>query len=104
MMSETSGVTTATANASTSGDAVIEAVTNVIVDCIEEFAEVDRDRIERGALLEVLDIDSLDLVEIGQVLEERFGVLIEPSHMKDVTTVGDAIDAVMSCFPDEQDS
>ncbi len=104
-MSDTVGrVAAETADASTSRDAVVEEVTNVIVDCIEEFAEVDRDKIARDVLLEVLDIDSLDLVEIGQVLEERFGILIEPSHMKDVTTVGDAIDAVMSCFPAELDS
>jgi acyl carrier protein len=82
-----------------SAKGMAEEVGDAIVDCIVEFGEVDRSEIEPSSLLEALDIDSLDLVEMGQILEERFGVVIEPDHMKDVTAVGDAIDAVVALLP-----
>jgi acyl carrier protein len=83
-----------------SAASVADEVSEVIVGCIAEFGEADRSEIERSSLLETLDIDSLDLVEIAQVLEERFGIVIEPDHMKDVATVGDAIDAVVALLPE----
>lgn len=54
----------------------------------------ERSDIRPEATLEELDIDSLDLVELGQVAEEEFGVTLEVEHLKDVKTVQDALDAV----------
>lgn len=73
-----------------------EEVRDVIVGCIAELGEIDPSQVEPSSSLGTLDIDSLDLVEIAQILEERFGIVIEPDHMKDVTTVGEAIDAVVA--------
>jgi acyl carrier protein len=77
-----------------------DEVSEVIVGCIAEFGETDRSEIEPSSLLATLDIDSLDLVEIAQILEERFGIVIQPDHMKEVVTVGDAIDAVVALLPE----
>jgi acyl carrier protein len=72
-----------------------EEVSKAVIDCIIEAAdEVDPDDVTPSAKLEDLDIDSLDLVEMAQVLEERFGIVIQQTDMKDVTTVGDAIEAI----------
>jgi acyl carrier protein len=84
-------------NASTTGTA--EEVRDAIVGCIAEFGEIEPDEVELSSSLETLDIDSLDLVEMGQILEERFKIVIEPDHMKDVATVGEAIDAVVALLP-----
>ncbi len=64
-----------------------------IVDAIASFGP-DVSEVTRDATFEELDIDSLDLVELGQIAEEEFGVRIEPSDMKEMKTVGDAIDFV----------
>ena len=95
-MSKTVGVVpTDTAEQRAPGE-VANEVAKVIIDCILEFAEVEREEVKLSSTLEELDVDSLDLVEIAQVLEERFGIVIEQIHMKDVTTVGGAVDAVVA--------
>jgi acyl carrier protein len=52
--------------------------------------------VSREATFEQLDIDSLDLVELAQVVEDEFGVLLEGEDMKDLKTVGEAIDLVVA--------
>jgi acyl carrier protein len=64
-----------------------------IVDAIATFGP-DKSEVTRDATFESLDIDSLDLVELGQIVEDEFGVRLEPADMKDLRTVGDAIDLV----------
>ena len=66
-----------------------------IVDAIATFGP-DKSEVMRDATFESLDIDSLDLVELGQIVEDEFGVRLEPADMKDLRTVGDAIDLVAS--------
>jgi acyl carrier protein len=53
-------------------------------------------QITRDAKLEDLEIDSLDLIELLQIAEERFGVEINPDDAKDVKTVGDALDLMIA--------
>jgi acyl carrier protein len=64
-----------------------------IVDAIATFGP-EKSEVTREATFESLDIDSLDLVELGQIVEDEFGVRLEPADMKDLRTVGDAIDLV----------
>ncbi len=45
---------------------------------------------------EELDVDSLDLVELVQSLEDEYGVRIEDEKLKDVKTVGDAVRLVIA--------
>jgi acyl carrier protein len=46
--------------------------------------------------LEALDIDSLDLVELAQIIEERFGVQLKTNDLKDMFTLGDLVAVVVS--------
>jgi acyl carrier protein len=64
----------------------------------EELAKLgpEPEEITRDATFEALDVDSLDLVELSQVVEDRYGVKLEGDDMKDLRTVGDAIDLVAS--------
>jgi acyl carrier protein len=59
-----------------------------------EHLEADPDSISRTAGFEDLDIDSLDLAELQQIIDEEFGVTIKGADMQALTTVGDVIDFV----------
>jgi acyl carrier protein len=70
-----------------------ERVERVVIDTIEGFGP-DADEVTRDATFEALDVDSLDLVELGQIVEDEFGVKLEASDVGELKTVGDAIDLV----------
>ena len=53
------------------------------------------DDINRDAELTALDIDSLDLAELSQIIEEQFGVELTSADVAEIHTVGDAIDLVV---------
>ena len=67
----------------------------VIIKGLEEVG-ADPDQIKRNATFESLDVDSLDLVEIAQIVEDEFGVELGGDDVKDLKTVGDAIDLVVA--------
>ena len=56
----------------------------------------ERDALSREATLEDLDVDSLDLVELAQIVEDEYGVELKGDDVKDVKTVGDVIDLVVA--------
>jgi acyl carrier protein len=72
-----------------------EQVEERMVDALTEFGS-ERDQITREATFESLDIDSLDLVELGQIVEEEYGVKFDEDDMPKLKTVGDAVDYVVS--------
>jgi len=72
-----------------------EAVEKTITNTLPQFG-VDASEISRGATFEELDVDSLDLTEISQILEEEYGVVLKADDVKNIKTVGDAIDFVVS--------
>ena len=71
-----------------------EAVEKVIFDGVEEIGA--EGEISRDAQFEDLDLDSLDLVELAQIVEEEFGVELDGDAVKDIKTVGDVIDLVVA--------
>ena len=52
--------------------------------------------LSRDSTFDDLDIDSLDLVELAQVVEDEFAVELQGEDVKDLRTVGDAIDLVVA--------
>ncbi len=54
------------------------------------------DQITRETTFEELDIDSLDLVELAQIVEDEYGMVLKGEDMKELKTVGDAIDLIVS--------
>jgi len=51
--------------------------------------------VKRDATLEAIDVDSLDLVELTQVVEETYGIDLEGADFKSIATVGDVVDLVV---------
>ena len=72
-----------------------ENVEKTIYDGLVEL-RTERDDLSREATLESLDIDSLDLVELAQIVEDEYGVELKGDDVKDVKTVGEVIDLVVS--------
>jgi acyl carrier protein len=55
----------------------------------------DADAVTRDATLEDIDVDSLDLVELTQVVEETYSVDLDGADFKKIKTVGDVVDLVV---------
>ena len=72
-----------------------QIVEEALFEAIEQLGP-DKSEIKREATFEELDVDSLDLVEIAQVVEEKWGLEFDPKDFSDVKTVGDAIDLVVN--------
>jgi acyl carrier protein len=52
--------------------------------------------INRDAAFEQLDVDSLDLVELAQIVEDEYGVQLKGEDVQNLRTVGDALDLISS--------
>ncbi len=65
----------------------------VVFNALEEFG-ADKIAITRDATFEVLDVDSLDLAELAQIVEDEFGVAIKSSDVENLKTVGDVLDLI----------
>jgi acyl carrier protein len=70
-----------------------QSIEETLFDAIAEIGP-DRSEITREATLEDLDIDSLDLVEIAQLVQETWSVGLDPQEFSGVKTVGDALDVI----------
>jgi acyl carrier protein len=72
-----------------------QSIEETLFDAIAEIGP-DRSDITREATLGDLDIDSLDLVEIAQLVQETWGVELDPQEFIGVKTVGEALDMIAS--------
>jgi acyl carrier protein len=70
-------------------------VETMIIGSLVEFG-ADPDALARDATLESVDVDSLDLVELTQVVEERYEIDLEGADFKQVRTIGDIVDLVVA--------
>ena len=69
-------------------------VESTVNEALESFG-AEASEINRAATLESLDIDSLDLAELSQIVEEKYGVTLKSSDAERLKTVGDAVDLVV---------
>ena len=72
-----------------------EEIEGRVFSALEEFG-AEPDQINPDATFESLDIDSLDLVELAQIVEDEYGVELKGDDVKDVKTVGDAVDLIVA--------
>ena len=68
-------------------------IETTVMQSLEQFG-ADPEALSRDATLEDVDIDSLDLVELTQVVEETYGIDLENADFKKIKTVGDIVDLV----------
>jgi len=72
-----------------------QQVESRVVEVLASFGP-DQSQIVREATFEELDVDSLDLVELAQIVEDEYGVVLKGEDMKELKTVGDAIDLIVA--------
>lgn len=68
-------------------------IETTIFKALEEL-DADPESVSREATFEQLDIDSLDLAELAQLIDDEYGVKIKGSDMPSLKSVGDVIDFV----------
>jgi acyl carrier protein len=74
--------------------ATAESVEQVIFDGLSNLGA--EGEVTRESTFEELDVDSLDLVEVAQIVEDEFGVELQGEDVKDLRTVGQVIDLVVA--------
>jgi acyl carrier protein len=72
-----------------------EQVEAVVYDALVELGPT-RDQLSREATFEALDVDSLDLAELSQIVDEAFGVTLKGDDVSQIETVGQAIDLIVA--------
>ncbi len=72
-----------------------EQIEERVFKALEEFG-AEPDQISREAEFERLDVDSLDLVELAQIVEDEYGVQLKGEDMEGLKTVGQAVDLVVA--------
>ena len=72
-----------------------EEIEGRVFQALEEFG-AEPDQINPDAEFEGMDVDSLDLVELAQIVEDEYGVQLKGEDMEGVKTVRQAVDLVMS--------
>jgi acyl carrier protein len=73
---------------------VSQELLTIFTEVLTEEFGVPEDEVAAEATFESLGLDSLDVVELTLVLEERTGVKLEDEELEDVRTVQDAMDKV----------
>ena len=66
-----------------------------VIDALVEFGE-ERENLTPNARFEDLDVDSLDLVELAQIVEDEYGVEVADSDLDKIETVSDVVDLINS--------
>ena len=68
-------------------------IEKTVYEALETFG-ADPTAIKREATFAELDVDSLDLAELSQIVEDEYGVTFKSSDVEQLQTVGDAIDFI----------
>ncbi|CAB4920557.1 unannotated protein [freshwater metagenome] len=71
-----------------------EQVEAVVHKALESFG-ADPSEFAPATTFEALDIDSLDLAELSQIVDEEFGVTLKGDDMKQIRTLGDAVSLIL---------
>jgi acyl carrier protein len=72
-----------------------EEIEQRVFKALEEFG-AEPDQINPDAEFESMDVDSLDLVELAQIVEDEYGVQLKGEDMEGIKTVRQSVDLVMS--------
>jgi acyl carrier protein len=68
-------------------------IEKTVYEALETFG-ADPAAIKREATFTEIDVDSLDLAELSQIVEDEYGVTFKSSDVEQLRTVGDAIDFI----------
>lgn len=72
-------------------DEIYERVVAALIDFGAEAEQIGPE-----ATFVVLDVDSLDLVELGQIVEEEYGVVLKEENLREIRSVGQVTELIAS--------
>ncbi len=72
-----------------------QQVEDRVKEAVASFGPEPED-VTLDASFDALDVDSLDLVELGQIVQEEYGVELKSEDMPKLKTVGDAVTIITS--------
>jgi acyl carrier protein len=72
-----------------------EAVQKTVTDALVSFG-AEESEITMDTELTALDIDSLDLAEMSQIVDDEYGVSMKSTDVTKIKTVGDIIELIVS--------
>jgi len=72
-----------------------ERIEQVVRESLQTFG-ADAEEITPEATFQALDVDSLDLAELSQIVHEEFGVELKGSDVAEIRTVQDAVRLIAS--------
>lgn len=61
-----------------------------VFEVLRDYAD-DPDVVNADTKLEDIGVDSLDLVELGQMVDDEYGIELTEEHFQNVTRVGDVV-------------
>jgi acyl carrier protein len=74
-----------------------DEVLSGLAEIVNEIAGIPAEDVELDkSFTDDLDVDSLSMVEVVVAAEERFSVKIPDDEVKNLKTVGDAVDFILS--------
>jgi len=62
-----------------------------VLQALSELGGLDPAALQPTTSFEEIDIDSLDLVELGQIMEEQLDVMLVTADVSELMTIGDAV-------------
>jgi acyl carrier protein len=71
-----------------------EDVEKLVLSSLEELG-AEADALSPTATFEDLDVDSLDLAELSQIVEEKYAVKLQGEDVAKLRTVEDAVDLIV---------
>ena len=71
-----------------------EDIETLVIETLASFGP-ERSTLTRTATLDEVDLDSLDVVELAQVLEDEYEIEVDPERYVGVITIGDLIERTL---------
>jgi len=67
-----------------------DQITERVIAALVEFGE-EPENVKPDSRFEELDVDSLDLVELAQLIEDEYGIEVTDAEMDQIKTVEDVV-------------
>lgn len=72
-----------------------ELIKQKVMEVIEDTTDILREEMsEEDALMDDLDVSSLEILTIIGEIEEVFDIKVDKKEMRDIVTIGDVIDHI----------
>jgi acyl carrier protein len=75
-----------------------DAIEQKIREVLPQFG-IDADQITREATFAELDVDSLDIAELSQIIEDEYAIRLSDDDLASLETIGDTIALVARHAP-----